>query len=68
MVTQLDFNKKKLGEGAGDLVGQDVEEQELRSLADQSELQMRESCLRKCIAAADEISATIERFTYEDIK
>ncbi|KAF8942749.1 hypothetical protein BGZ47_006173 [Haplosporangium gracile] len=60
--------KKKLAERAGDLVGQDVEEEELKSRVDQSELQMRESCLRKCVTAADKITATIEQFKDEDIK
>jgi hypothetical protein len=34
----------------------------------QSELQMLEFCLSKCLAAADEVLVIIEQFTDEDLK
>lgn len=60
----ISSNKKRLSEEAE----VDVKEKELEQCIDWSELQMLETCLGKCLAAADGMLAIIEQFTNEDIR
>jgi hypothetical protein len=63
----ISSRKKRLAECAGLLVGDDAKE-ELERRASQSDMQMLESCLSKCLAAADGMLEIMEQFTEEDIR
>jgi hypothetical protein len=64
----ISSRKKKLPEKAKKRGSEDMEEEEeLEQCENQRDLQTLESCLGKCLAAADEFVAMIEQFTEEDI-
>jgi hypothetical protein len=64
----ISSRKKGLAARAGIQAGVDVQKENLEQHARQSEQQTLETCLNKCLAAADEFVAIIEQFTDEDIR